>query len=130
LGTSDGEDEETKKSMIKLAGRRRLCKALPKEDEADGYDDPDLVDFYSPGNFEISPDFRVFANPCLLVYRKKLVFPLMMYFNFVLVAYFEIRVSSKSEFLVWCLIFGLYSCYYTAFCQITLLEYVCFCMML
>ncbi|CAL9244776.1 unnamed protein product [Arabidopsis halleri] len=46
--SSHGEDDETKKSMIKLAGRRRLCKALPKEDVEDGYDDPDLVDFDSP----------------------------------------------------------------------------------
>lgn len=72
MGVPDGEDDETKKSMIKLAGRRRLCKALPKEDVDDGYDDPDLVDFDSPGNFEISPDFRVFANPFLFVLHKEL----------------------------------------------------------
>lgn len=63
LGVSDAQDEKTNKSVIKLAGRRRLCKALPKEDETDGDDDPDLADFDSPGNFEILPDFRVFAKP-------------------------------------------------------------------
>ncbi|BAA96898.1 unnamed protein product [Arabidopsis thaliana] len=60
--SSHGEDEETKKSMIKLAGRRRLCKALPKEDEADGYDDPDLVDFYSPVKGETSLDSAGIGN--------------------------------------------------------------------
>lgn len=53
LGVSDGEDEGTKKSMIKLAGRRRLCKASVKEDVVNGDDDPDLADFDSPGNPEI-----------------------------------------------------------------------------
>ncbi|XP_024007078.1 protein CHROMATIN REMODELING 24 isoform X2 [Eutrema salsugineum] len=47
--SSSQEDEGTKKSMIKLAGRRRLCKASPKEDVADGDDDPDLADFDSTG---------------------------------------------------------------------------------
>ncbi|CAH2043598.1 unnamed protein product [Thlaspi arvense] len=47
--SSHEEDEGTKKSMTKLAGRRRLCKASPKEDVADEDDDPDLVDFDSPG---------------------------------------------------------------------------------
>lgn len=52
-GFSDEEDEETKKSMAKLAGRRRLCKALPEEDLVDEDDgDPDLADFDSPGNFD------------------------------------------------------------------------------
>ncbi|XP_010461204.1 PREDICTED: protein CHROMATIN REMODELING 24-like [Camelina sativa] len=46
---------ETNKSMIKLAGRRRLCKALPKEDLSDLDDeDPDLVDFDSPAKGESS----------------------------------------------------------------------------
>ncbi|KAF3547640.1 hypothetical protein DY000_02005905, partial [Brassica cretica] len=40
------EDEGTK---IKLAGRRRLCKASAKEDVSDEDDDPDLADFDSPG---------------------------------------------------------------------------------
>ncbi|EOA12821.1 hypothetical protein CARUB_v10025781mg [Capsella rubella] len=52
--SSHGEVEETKKSMIKLAGRRRLCKALPKEDVSDGDDDSDLVDFDSPVKGESS----------------------------------------------------------------------------
>ncbi|KFK28086.1 hypothetical protein AALP_AA8G470500 [Arabis alpina] len=48
--SSHEEDEESKKSMAKIAGRRRLCKALPKEDVVDeDYDDPDLADFDSPG---------------------------------------------------------------------------------
>ncbi|XP_010444319.1 PREDICTED: protein CHROMATIN REMODELING 24-like [Camelina sativa] len=43
---SSSSHGETNKSMIKLAGRRRLCKALPKEDLSDLDDeDPDLVDF-------------------------------------------------------------------------------------
>uniref|UniRef100_A0A1J3DHY9 Protein CHROMATIN REMODELING 24 n=1 Tax=Noccaea caerulescens TaxID=107243 RepID=A0A1J3DHY9_NOCCA len=45
----DGEDEGTKKSMNKLAGRRRLCKASQKEDFDDEEDDTDLADFDSPG---------------------------------------------------------------------------------
>ncbi|CAA0411848.1 unnamed protein product [Arabidopsis thaliana] len=59
---SHGEDEGTKMSMIKLAGRRRLCKALPKEDEADSYDDPDLVDFDSPVKGETSLDSAGIGN--------------------------------------------------------------------
>lgn len=43
--------------MIKLAGRRRLCKTLPKEDVSDGDEDPDLADFDSPGNPEFSTRF-------------------------------------------------------------------------
>ncbi|XP_010484160.1 PREDICTED: protein CHROMATIN REMODELING 24 [Camelina sativa] len=43
---SSSSHGETNKTMIKLAGRRRLCKALPKEDLSDLDDeDPDLVDF-------------------------------------------------------------------------------------
>ncbi|CAN8251714.1 unnamed protein product [Cochlearia groenlandica] len=47
---SSSSHEETKKPMIKLAGRRRLCKASPKEDVGD--EDPDLADFDSPGKGE------------------------------------------------------------------------------
>ncbi|KAG2293451.1 hypothetical protein Bca52824_040120 [Brassica carinata] len=36
-------------TKIKLAGRRRLCKASVKEDVSDEDDDPDLADFDSPG---------------------------------------------------------------------------------
>ncbi|KAL1204052.1 Protein CHROMATIN REMODELING 24 [Cardamine amara subsp. amara] len=48
FSSSHEEDEGTKKSMVKLAGRRRLCKASLKEDVIDGEDDPDLADFDSP----------------------------------------------------------------------------------
>ncbi|KAL0863004.1 hypothetical protein Bca101_042122 [Brassica carinata] len=44
--TTHEEDEGTK---IKLAGRRRLCKASVKEDVSEEEDDPDLADFDSPG---------------------------------------------------------------------------------
>ncbi|RID59021.1 hypothetical protein BRARA_F02275 [Brassica rapa] len=44
--SSSSTHEETK---IKLAGRRRLCKASVKEDVSEEDDDPDLADFDSPG---------------------------------------------------------------------------------
>ncbi|XP_010521188.1 PREDICTED: protein CHROMATIN REMODELING 24 [Tarenaya hassleriana] len=50
--SSHGEDVGGKPSMVKLAGRRRLCKASAKQDVAvdDGLADPDfdLLDFDSP----------------------------------------------------------------------------------
>nr|VDC67465.1 unnamed protein product [Brassica rapa] len=45
--SSSSTHEETK---IKLAGRRRLCKASVKEDVSEEDDDPDLADFDSPGS--------------------------------------------------------------------------------
>lgn len=47
--SSSSTHEETK---IKLAGRRRLCKASVKEDVSEEDDDPDLADFDSPGKVD------------------------------------------------------------------------------
>lgn len=47
--SSSSTHEEDEGTKIKLAGRRRLCKASVKEDVSDEDDDPDLADFDSPG---------------------------------------------------------------------------------
>ncbi|WZZ44189.1 hypothetical protein YC2023_040448 [Brassica napus] len=49
--SSSSTHEEDEGTKIKLAGRRRLCKASVKEDVSDEDDDPDLADFDSPGLF-------------------------------------------------------------------------------
>ncbi|KAJ4897321.1 Protein CHROMATIN REMODELING 24 [Raphanus sativus] len=52
--SSSSTHEEDEGTKIKLAGRRRLCKASVKHDASDEDDDPDLADFDSPGKGDAS----------------------------------------------------------------------------